>query len=329
MEIIKNLITRFQSTGALFLIGLLLIIYVAVGLLYWQQGAKQAELETQITNLSLIVAKPLAGKEQLEADYEAVNLTLTPITKSDAIAMLVDIARENGIDVDPASNKFNIPSASATAKEGKVGGGTYQILSFTNIRVQGDYDKVMAFISDLDSGKTLETMVLTKVDISRTEITYVAEEAARRAELRDVSSAVTTMMTNNNNLTEIPNPMNYAGGTASNDMTAFPDSTSAATVDKVNDPDGTAYQAGDKEGYLLYSHDITADDAQTGLVNYITTPAMTYYYTCEADGTVRQFDSGDIASAIEYQGSEEAKTEFVATLVVDIYTTTPSEGDQP
>jgi len=50
-----------------------------------------------------------------------------------------------------------------------VGGGNYQILSFTGMHVQGNYDNVMAYIADLDSGKTLETMVLKNVEITRTE----------------------------------------------------------------------------------------------------------------------------------------------------------------
>ncbi|MDP2731260.1 MAG: hypothetical protein Q8O55_12400 [Dehalococcoidales bacterium] len=96
------------------------------------------------------------------------NLALAPMTASAAIAMLVDIAGESGIDVSVESGKLKVPSASFS--QAKVGGGTFQLISFRNIHVQGDYNKVMAFISNLDSGATLENMVLKKVSISEVEV---------------------------------------------------------------------------------------------------------------------------------------------------------------
>jgi len=105
------------------------------------------------------------------------------------------------------------------------------------------------------------------------------------------------MMTENN-LTLIPNLINVAGGIATNDMTAFPDSTSACTTDKLTDPDGTAYTANDADGYVLHTHDLAADDASTPTVNYFAMTGTQYYYTCEADGTVRQWS--DAAMTIEY-----------------------------
>jgi len=55
-------------------------------------------------------------------------------------------------------------------------------------------------------------------------------------------------------------------------------------------------------------------------VNYISNSTTTYYYTCEVDGTIRQFDGSDAATAKEHFSSEEVKTETVATLDVDLYT---------
>jgi len=103
----------------------------------------------------------------LKAEYDEVNLSLAPMTASDAIAILVDIAEKSGIDTDETADKFRVPSAAFS--QAKVGGGTYQLLSFSNISVQGDYDSVMAFISDLDSGKTLNNMVLKKVNITQAD----------------------------------------------------------------------------------------------------------------------------------------------------------------
>jgi len=126
------------------------------------------------------------------------------------------------------------------------------------------------------------------------------EDEARRTERHNVESAVVALMTENG-LSVIPNPVEYTGadGNAVNDMTAFPDSTSACgTADKLKDPDGNDYQAGlDKDGYVLYQHDITADGATSPTVNYITLSTTQYYYTCEADGTIRQWADDDTSIA--------------------------------
>lgn len=177
MEVIKNLLNRFRQSAVLVLIGFFLIIYIAFGLIYWQQGSQQRELEEQSAKISLIVAKPLPSEEKLRAEYDEVNLALAPMTDSDAIDILVGIAEKSGIDTDPDSDKLVIPSTKP--REEKVGGGSYQVFSFKNISVQGDYSNVMAFISDLDSGKTQETMVLKRVDIRQIEVKGEGEEETK------------------------------------------------------------------------------------------------------------------------------------------------------
>lgn len=177
MEVIKNLLIRFRQSGVLLFTGFLLIIYISFGFVYWQQSTKQKGLEEQNAKIGVIVAKPLASKEELKADYDEVNSALAPMTASDAIAILVGIAEKSGIDVSEGSDSFNVPSANPReGREETVGEGTYQVFSFTNISVQGDYDSVMAFISDLDSGTTQETMVLKRVNISQTEVEVIIEE---------------------------------------------------------------------------------------------------------------------------------------------------------
>ncbi len=177
MENIKNLLIRFRQSGVLLFIGFLLIIYIAFGFVYWQQSSKQSELEEQVTKISLIVAKPLASKEKLQAEYDEVNLSLASMTDSDAIAILVGIAEKSGIDTDPDSDKLIVPSAAV--REEKVGEGTYQVFSFKNVSAQGDYATVMAFISDLDSGETQETIVLKRVNINQIEVKGEGEEETR------------------------------------------------------------------------------------------------------------------------------------------------------
>ena len=113
------------------------------------------------------------------------------------------------------------------------------------------------------------------------------EEEAAETELSNIQAAVYSMMVDNE-IASLPNPV----AVATDDMSAFPDATSAVAVDKVNDPDGTAYAVGDVDGFLLYQHDITADAAATGLVNYVVVQYTTGTYTVDADGTVTQVTTG-------------------------------------
>ena len=111
---------------------------------------------------------------------------------------------------------------------------------------------------------------------------------ASATELSNIQAAVTAMMVDNN-LSTLPNPV----AVATSDMGAFPDATSACLTDKLLDPSGTAYQAGDKDGFLLYQHDIIADNnAATDLVNYVATVTTKGTYTVDANGTVTQVTTG-------------------------------------
>ena len=114
------------------------------------------------------------------------------------------------------------------------------------------------------------------------------ETEAQETEFANIQSAVHAMMVDNE-LATLDNPVLLS----TNDMTAFPD-TSVCAVDKVTDPDGGTYvdgvdPLGDKDGYILFGHDITGDDDQATLYNYVATDTTTYYYDVDAAGTVTQY----------------------------------------
>ena len=111
------------------------------------------------------------------------------------------------------------------------------------------------------------------------------EEEAAATEFANVQTAVIAMMTDNE-LSSLTTPVTVA----TNDMELFPDTTAAAS--RGNDPDGTAYAAGDKDGFILYQHDIIADAGVTGLVNYLATDETKGTYTADASGTVIQASTG-------------------------------------
>ncbi|MFC1988838.1 hypothetical protein ACFLVJ_03295 [Chloroflexota bacterium] len=322
MEYIKRLIVKYHQIGFLFIIGLILIIYISLGFLYLQQDPQQREYEGQIVKLGAIVANPLPSSEEIQAEYDAVIQKLTPISATEAIAMLVELAGESGIDTSSDSDKFLVPTA--VIANTTIGGNNYRYLSFANILAQGDYDSVMAFLSALDSGTKLETMVLTRVITSDVAVIATGEEGERRKEFRNVIAAVEAMMLDNG-LTVLPVPISFSGTTATNSMgdivtttlttEGFPDSTTSASRKGYT---GTGVP---RDGYVLYEHDkiSSTDTTQYETVNYYPTLTTEYYYTCEADGTVRQWDGSNIINSLEYLDSQEYKIEQIVSLNVIIY----------
>ncbi len=313
----QEILTRIRRVGFLVVVGVCVIIYIGLGFVYIQQGPQQKELNEKINKTLVVVNKPLPSMEELQDKYDKVNEALEPIETPDALAKIVDIARENGIDVTPESGKFHI-SAPGKPSAKKMGERTYHVLSFGDIRVQADFDTIMAFIADLDAGKTLETMILKKVELNWVQVQLEEEEAMRRAEFSAVIQAVSDMMADNG-LDEIPNPTYFEDGIAINDMTAFPDAITTAG-EKGYTGEGTP-----SAGYLLYEHDrITADNTSSyQKMSYIDIPVTEYYYTCEADGTVRQFDGSDVETAEEFFGSEETVYDTVAKLAIELYSKPP------
>lgn len=114
------------------------------------------------------------------------------------------------------------------------------------------------------------------------------EVEAAETELSNIQSVVTAMMADNL-LSTLPNPVDT---TPTNNMGAFPDGSTCG-VDKLKDPDGNNYTLlFDKNGYILFQHDIIGDGAQTNLVNYVATQYSKGTYTVDEHGTVTQVTTG-------------------------------------
>ena len=120
-------------------------------------------------------------------------------------------------------------------------------------------------------------------DLQRTQ-----RKKASETELNNVQSAIVALMIDNN-LGKIHNPV----GEATNDMSAFPDVKSkAGSPYKQYDPSGNVYTAGDKDGYVLYRHDIIADGTEAGTVNYVASRYSQGTYAVDELGTVTQVTTG-------------------------------------
>jgi len=112
------------------------------------------------------------------------------------------------------------------------------------------------------------------------------ETEARETEYTNVQNAVFAMMTDNK-LEQLSNPVTVP----TDNMSNFPD-TSVCGTDKLRDPNENIYIITlDKDGYVLYQHDIIGDGSSDNLVNYVIMEIATKYYTVDAAGTVTQHDS--------------------------------------
>ena len=151
----QEMLARIRRLGFLVILGVCVIVYIGLGFVYMQQGPKQKELEERILKTLLVVNKPLPSMEELQAKYDKVNEALEPMKTPEALAVIVDIARNSGIDVSPEGGKFHIsPPGPPSAK--KMGERTYHVLSFSDVKAQADFDTMMGFVSDIDAGTTLE-----------------------------------------------------------------------------------------------------------------------------------------------------------------------------
>jgi prepilin-type N-terminal cleavage/methylation domain-containing protein len=123
------------------------------------------------------------------------------------------------------------------------------------------------------------------------------ETEAAGTELSNIQTAVVAMMVDNQ-LSELPTGyVNDSGVPSTDNMSLFPHGTAVVVTVKIKDPNGNAYvegvdPLGDKAGYILYQHDITGNDSQTALVNYVATGITKGTYYVDASGTVYQKTTG-------------------------------------
>jgi len=109
----------------------------------------------------------------------------------------------------------------------------------------------------------------------RTALTTDANMA--KLELRTIQKLVIEMMVDND-LLFIPHPLTKP----TNDLSKFPDPISMAT--------GKGLTPWDRDGYVLYGHDKTADRGTDIVEDYTNVQFTLWAYTIDEDGTVHQHD---------------------------------------
>jgi len=143
------------------------------------------------------------------------------------------------------------------------------------------------------------------------------ETEARETDFATIQSSVHAMMLDNG-ITSITAAFAYATtGTATNTMSGFPDTTATLATKGANAAFVTAAIAAaditaEVLGYRLYGNQIVIDvngdgaydagDDAIKAVNYVAMSTSTLYYTCESDGTIRQFNMADLdgTDIVEY-----------------------------
>jgi hypothetical protein len=323
MPDLTKYIKRFYRAGFIILCGLLAIIYGTLGFIYVQQGIKQKIQNEQISQITTVVSKPLSSIAELKEEYNNILEKLAPVDNKRAIEILVGIAEKYGIDTTEGTGNFIVPSSILTTE--KIGSSNYRVLVFSNVLVQGSYDDVSAFITDIDSGNTSSNIILTRMIVTESTTTAAGEEAARREEFQKVMDAVKAMM-EDNQLSIIRYPLPAARGEATNYMGDDPDTKYI----KEGFPDretlgiqkGYTGNATPKDGYLLWEHDkiLVEDPSEYTTVNYTDNLMTMYYYTCESTGKVRQWDNPIISQANEYFGTSLSLTQVKVVFDVKFYT---------
>lgn len=130
------------------------------------------------------------------------------------------------------------------------------------------------------------------------------EEEAARTELHNVQTAVTNLMVDNN-ISSIPTPVSLE----TNDMSAFPDVTATAASKGADANFLSSANATEVTGFLLYGHQLIVDVDRDGAfdvgddavknVNYVNMAHTAYWYRCDEDGIIHQYEPDGVGGFTE------------------------------
>lgn len=163
------LLARVQRLALPIVGGVLLIMYGALAVVYWQQGSQQVSIRAQLAPLSRVVAQPREGLEGLKAQVaEARALIPQDLRETDVYPIIRALAAENGVAVRSQT--------AGKETQGKIGDTVYRVMPFT-LQVGGEgvtYQQVVDFIANLETQRRLPTLLIGNVAISQSEGTATA-----------------------------------------------------------------------------------------------------------------------------------------------------------
>ena len=153
----KGLFNRLPKLGRAsqlaLIVGIFLVIFVPMWLIYQQQPAKQADLEVTLSNLEKILAVQTTPKEKLETEFKQADAELevakaafpNPNQSPEIIEELLKLAESNDIYV--TGTKLSASQRALTKTEGAI---KWSILTF-DISLKGQVPKFQNFLLALDS----------------------------------------------------------------------------------------------------------------------------------------------------------------------------------
>ena len=154
---------RFWVVIAPIMIGVFLLILAAMGIFYLQQQRDRDSLDEQLDQLRDLVANPVVISEELKQKYaEAQEAIPSELETGDVVSRILSIATENGFDV--VTTQDVTITWSDTHRKENIEGTSYQVFTF-ELKVSGEYDRVIYFVSDVDSTLELKTLVIEDLDI--------------------------------------------------------------------------------------------------------------------------------------------------------------------
>ncbi|MBI4334615.1 MAG: hypothetical protein HY673_25450 [Chloroflexi bacterium] len=161
-----QLLVRFRHLLWPIAVGFLLSICVGFATVYFQQQAVQDRLKTDIALKTQQVAVPAAPDPRMQEYYQVVEKSIPVAIKAeDIISAVLNTASKSGFSVEQEDTIISV-TAKPGVKKDKVGKTDYEILSFSIAGIEGEYRKVMSFITNLYSEPGLETLVLEKVNLA-------------------------------------------------------------------------------------------------------------------------------------------------------------------
>ncbi len=164
-----SVLARVQALALPIVGGVLLIMYAALALVYWQQRSQQIPIQGQLAQLSRVVNQPREGLEGLKAEVaDARGLIPQELMETEVYPTIRALAAQNRVQVRSQSAGKNT--------QDKIGDTVYDVMSFT-IQVGGvgvAYQQVADFIANLETQQALPTLSIQKVSISQSEGTASA-----------------------------------------------------------------------------------------------------------------------------------------------------------
>lgn len=158
-----------RASQLILLVGIFLILFIPMWMIYQQQPAKQAQLEQELSNLETILAAPTTKKDileaeikQAEAELEAAKAVfLDPNQGPEIIDRLLELAESNDIDV--TKTEVSTSQEKITVGENKI---EYPMLTF-DIDLKGQVPRFQNFLLALDDN--FPTCQVKEVKFSITE----------------------------------------------------------------------------------------------------------------------------------------------------------------